>query len=127
MENKVYMNIAAEELGRDNVGTPVNPQNLVHTLGALDCCTTTSERRKKKNFLGYFFFLPALQCPQSFGAGRAKTCSFVQPDLFSFAVDFCFPPSSQIWRFWIWCYITNKSIGNYILKVTLLTTFPRGA
>lgn len=29
------MNIAAEELGRDNVGKPVNPQNPVHTSGAL--------------------------------------------------------------------------------------------
>lgn len=78
------MNIAAEELGRDILGMPVNPQNLVHRFGAPYCCTTMSERRKE-NF--HDFFLEALQCPQFFGG---ENMQLVQPDLFSFAVDFSF-------------------------------------
>lgn len=64
------------------------------------------------------FFLQALQYPQFFGGGNMQ---LVQPDVFF--VSFC----SLIFLLslksgvWIWCYITNKSIGgNCILEVKIL-------
>lgn len=80
------MNIAAEELGRDIAFWESQwtlrtwCTGLVHSTAV-----QPSVKEEKKNF--HVFFLQALQCPQFFGG---ENMQLVQPDLFSFAVDFFF-------------------------------------
>lgn len=85
------MNIAAEELGRDILGKPVNPQNLVQGFDARYCCTTICERRrrkqndKKKEEL-VIHFSPSTTIPTILF--WVKTCRLFSQIWFSFAVDF---------------------------------------
>lgn len=116
------MNIAAEELGRDNAFWESQWTLRTWCTGLVHpTAVQPSVKEEKENF----HFLQALQYPQFFGS---ENMQLVQPDLFSFAVDFSvFLFSLQIWCLDRVLHYTQEYrelyLGGKILKVTLLSTF----